>query len=189
MSVDTWVELIKHHYSLNDSLSFTGNQLLKALSSKQHRHLFTLMDADQSNVPKDHVSIFHDKYWPWTSTKCIYCFYATLKGNKPIKTEKPWFENVDLALDLLNKHQTWRQQEQQQLEKNTIDLAGSMQDQPPSKKWKLQPKTGELSCMSSMASEGGDAASSLPNPLLPPSLPLSLQPSQWPSLQPSPPIV
>ena len=76
------------------------------------------MDADQSNVPKDHVSIFHDKYWPWTSTKCIYCFYATLKGNKPIKTKKPWFENVDLALDLLNKHQTWRQQEQQWLKKH-----------------------------------------------------------------------
>ena len=120
MSVDTWAELIKHHYSLNDSLSFTGNQLLKALSSKQHRHLFTLMDADQSSVPKDHISIFHDKYWPQTSAKHIYCFYATLKGNKPFN--KPWFENVDLALDLSNTHQTWRQHKQQQLKKTTLIL-------------------------------------------------------------------
>jgi len=73
--------------------------------------------------------------------------------------------------------------------KKKIDLAGSMQDPPPSKKLKLQPKTGELLHLSSMASEGGDATSSLPNVLLPPSLPprppLSLQPSPWPS----PPIV
>jgi len=49
-----------------------------------------------------------------------------------------------------------------------------MQDQPPSKKQKLQPETGELLHMSSMASEGRDAASSLLNP--PPSLPPSLSP-------------
>jgi len=55
--------------------------------------------------------------------------------------------------------------------KKKIDLAGSMQDPPPSKKLKLQPKTGELLHISSMASEGGDAASLLPKP--PPSLPLS----------------
>ena len=56
-------------------------------------------------------------------------------------------------------------------------LAGFVQDQPPSKK--LQP--GELLCMSSMASEGGDGTLSIPNllppPSLPPSLPLSPQPS------------
>jgi hypothetical protein len=109
MSVNTWAELIKHQYSLNYNLSFTGNQLLKALSSKQHKHLLMLMDADQTNIPKDHIGIFCDNYRPHTSTslrKHIYCFYASMKGNKPIKTETPWFENINLGLDLLNKHLT-----------------------------------------------------------------------------------
>ena len=51
MLADTWAELIKDWYKLNEQLSFTGNALVKVLGLKQNRHLVNSMDINCSNIP------------------------------------------------------------------------------------------------------------------------------------------
>jgi len=158
MSANTRAKLIKDQYKLNEQLSFTGNDLVKVLGLKKNRHLVNNMDVDQNNIPKDHIGIFHERYCPWsgTSRSPVHCFHATMPSSCPIKTETKWYDNIDLAYDLLHKHTTHSSNTQECLLSKIMNLT---QQEPPSKKQKLS-NSGKLSCRISMASED-DAASLL----------------------------
>ena len=130
MSANTWAKLIKDQYKLNEQLSFTGNALVKVLGLKQNRHLVNSMDVDHSNIPRDQIGIFHERYHPQsgTSRSPVHCFYATTPGGIPIKIERKWYDNIDLGLDLLHKCTTCSNM-QECLPSKIINLA---QEEPPS---------------------------------------------------------
>ncbi len=57
----------------------------------------------RSNITIDHVGIFHEKLRRKGAKKQEKYYYATVKGNLPIKNEQPWYYFIDNANDLLEK--------------------------------------------------------------------------------------
>ena len=171
MTANTQAETICLHYQVPEGIQFDGAALNKAIAS--NIGLCLALDMPNDNVPRDHCSIFHDSYMPCEnkakSRAKQWCYYATNIGGKPAKDSKSWFN--DLTTDLVSVTVTH------------------------SKNQKLSPATQELivdltatTHMSSTASEGLDAASSLPTPP-PQRLPTTLPTSLMTTKQPTDPIV
>jgi hypothetical protein len=54
---------------------------------------------------KGNIALFQNKYRPKGMTKQVYCFYATLKGERPrvVDASPQWHLIINLATDLLEK--------------------------------------------------------------------------------------
>jgi len=102
MSAATWAEIISKHYNLVGEVAFDGNKLVHAIS--RNKVLNSLMEGNDGMV-KGNIAIFRNKYQPKGMTKQVYCFYATLKGERPkgLDASQQWHLNINLAMDLLEK--------------------------------------------------------------------------------------
>jgi hypothetical protein len=80
MSAATWAEIISEHYNLVGKVAFDGNKLVHAIS--HNRVLNSLMEGNYGMV-KENIAFIRNKYRPKGMTKQVYCFYATLKGERP----------------------------------------------------------------------------------------------------------
>jgi DNA-binding transcriptional regulator YhcF (GntR family) len=87
----------------------------------------------KSNIPKDHIGIFRDTLRKHGS-KVNYYYYATEKGQLPLRNETRWYENITEAKELLEKVIT-----RAQSNLTTISLSNGLQ----SKKRKLVPPPNE----------------------------------------------
>jgi hypothetical protein len=102
MSAATWAEIISKHYNLVGKVAFDSNKLVHAIS--RNKVLNSLMEGNDGMV-KGNNAIFWNKYQPKGMTKQVYCFYATLKGERPkgVNASPHWHLNINLAMDLLEK--------------------------------------------------------------------------------------
>ena len=90
----------------------------------------------KTNVPADHIGIFHDKY-RFSSGKCVWCFYATISGQCPIKTEGAWYNYIDNCNELLavkNTRATWLLLETMTTTTASTNLIDQTLPQQPAKK-------------------------------------------------------
>ena len=101
MSSDTWAKLIAKYCITDSTLIFNGTELNKCLNSRQNVHLREQMDM-KSNIPKDHIGIFRDTLRKH-GCKVMYYYYATEKGQLPLKTEAKWYDTTTDAKELLEK--------------------------------------------------------------------------------------
>jgi hypothetical protein len=102
MSAAAWAEIISKLYNLVGEVAFDGNKLVHAIS--RNKVLNSLMEGNDGMV-KGNIAIFWKKYWLKGMTKQVYCFYATLKGERPngVNASPQWHLNTNLATDLLEK--------------------------------------------------------------------------------------
>jgi len=146
MTANTWAESICLHYQVPEGIQFDGTALNKAITS--NIGLCLALDMPKDNIPRDHCGIFCDSYKPCENKAKLrakqWCYYATNIGGKPAKDTKSWFNG--LTTDLVSDTVTCSKK--QKLSPATEDLIVD-----------LNTTTGKLSCMSSAASEGVDAAS------------------------------
>ena len=100
MSAAAWAEIISKLYNLVGEVAFDGNKLVHAIS--RNKVLNSLMEANNGMV-KGIIVI--NKYRPKGMTKQVYCFYVTLKGERPkgVNASPQWHLNINLAMDLLEK--------------------------------------------------------------------------------------
>ena len=103
MSAETWAQIIvKYACISNTELQFNGINLNRCLNTKKMKYLLDAMDVDASKVTSDHIGIFRDNYRRHGQPSKKYYYYATPKGETPIKLEnKHWYECVSDASDLL----------------------------------------------------------------------------------------
>jgi len=101
MSSDTWAKLIAKYCITDSTLIFNGTELNKCLNSRQNVHLREQMDM-KSNIPKDHIGIFRDTLRKH-GCKVMYYYYATEKGQLPLKTKAKWYDTTTDAKELLEK--------------------------------------------------------------------------------------
>jgi hypothetical protein len=73
MSTDTWAALINKYYVFDSNLVFTGKELLASINNQKQRHLQSQIDL-KSNIPFDHVGIFHEKH-RFKGKSSYSCFY------------------------------------------------------------------------------------------------------------------
>ncbi len=57
----------------------------------------------KSNVPGDHIGIFHEHIRKKGMGKKLYYYYATPIGETPLKTQNKWFDCISDAEELLIK--------------------------------------------------------------------------------------
>ena len=107
MSAATWAEIVCRHYNLVAEVAFDGNKLVHAIS--RNKVLNSLMEGNDG-IDKNNITVFRKKYRPKGMTKQVYCFYATLKGQRPkgVDASPQWHSNINLATDLLEKKITRR---------------------------------------------------------------------------------
>jgi hypothetical protein len=107
MSAATWAEIVCRHYNLVAEVAFDGNKLVHAIS--RNKVLNSLMEGNDG-MDKNNITVFRKKYRPKGMTKQVYCFYATLKGQRPkgVDASPQWHSNINLATDLLEKKITRR---------------------------------------------------------------------------------
>ena len=103
MSAETWAQIIvKYACISNIELQFNGIDLNRCLNTKKMNNLRDATDVDASKVTSDHIGIFRDNYRRHGQPSKKYYYYATPKGESPIKLEnKHWYECVSDASDLL----------------------------------------------------------------------------------------
>jgi len=103
MSAETWAQLIvKYTLITNTELIFNGVELNRCINAKKQKHIRDQMD-DRIKVTRDHIGIFRDNRRPFGQSAKTYYYYATPKGETPLKIEgKQWFECVSEGTDLLN---------------------------------------------------------------------------------------
>jgi len=77
------------------TLIYNGTELYKCLNSRQNVHL----REQKSNIPKEHIGIFRDTLRKH-GCKVMYYYYATEKGQLPLKTEAKWYVTITDAKDL-----------------------------------------------------------------------------------------
>ncbi len=101
MPIETWAALINHYYKPLSSLLLDGNKLLSAVT--RTKWFNTALSAN--GVIDDDLSLYRNRYCQHRG-KQISCFYAAPKGVNPIAKEKPWFNYIDYAEELLNTKAT-----------------------------------------------------------------------------------
>ncbi len=101
ISSDTWAKPIAKYCITDITLVYNGTELDKCLNSRQNVLLREQMDMN-SNIPKDHIGIFWDTLRKHGS-KVNYYYYATEKGQLPLRSETKWYDNITDAKELLEK--------------------------------------------------------------------------------------
>jgi hypothetical protein len=96
MPVKTSSALINNYYKPPINLVCKGIKLLNAVA---HTKWFNTA-IETTGVIEDELSLCGNRHHP-KGGKQIYCFCAAPKGVKPIIKEKPWFNYIDYAEDLL----------------------------------------------------------------------------------------
>ena len=103
MSAETWARLIvKYTRISNTELVFNGVELNRCINAKKQKHLRDEMD-DRIKVTRDHIGIFRDNRRPLGQPAKTYYYYATPKGETPVRIQgKQWFESISEGTDLRN---------------------------------------------------------------------------------------
>ena len=96
MPAETWAVLINHYYKPPQSLYCDSTKLLNAVT----RTKWFNTAISTTGVIDDELSLYRNRHRP-KGGKQIYCFYAAPNGVKPTIKEKPWFNYIDYAEDLL----------------------------------------------------------------------------------------
>jgi hypothetical protein len=100
MSSDTWAAAINKYYVFDNNLVFSGNELLASINYQKQHHLQSQMDL-KTIIATDHVGFFLEKHRFRGNSSYTWFFNATTKGQRPLKTEKKWFECMVDAAELL----------------------------------------------------------------------------------------
>ncbi len=96
MPVESWAALINHYYKPPINLSCEGTKLLNAVT---HSKWFNTAIETTGGIDNE-LSLYKNRHCP-KGGKQICCFYAAPNGVKNKIKEKPWFNYIDYAEDLI----------------------------------------------------------------------------------------
>jgi hypothetical protein len=101
MPAETWAALVNHYYKPPISLILDSKHLLNAVA----RTKWFQTALETTGLIDQDLSMYKNRY-KQHGGKQIYCFYSAPSGAKPTVNEKPWFNYIDYAEDLLKTRVT-----------------------------------------------------------------------------------